>query len=187
MNPRPAARHKSQAGFTLIELVIATAIGLVVMSALTSVVLTTVMADNTAIAHVEASSQVRNFQFNAYDDVVQARPPAPSGCGTPVSPCTTQDLLLQGSKVPNQVGGVAVPYTVRYAWDSSRQTVTRYAGPSSRVVASNVTAYSWYVDSSGSKPSVVINLTVTIASYNVTYRESQTLQFYPRVTVPPSP
>ncbi len=68
MKPGKIVRRNSQAGFTLIELVIATAIGLVVMSALTSVVLTTVIADNTAIAHVEASSQVRNFQFNAYDD-----------------------------------------------------------------------------------------------------------------------
>ncbi len=184
MKPGLAARRNSQAGFTLIELVIATAIGLVVMSALTSVVLTTVIADNTAIAHVEASSQVRNFQFNAYDDFVQARPPAPTGCGTPGTPCTTQDLTLQGSKVPNQVGGVAVPYTVRYAWDSGQRTVTRYAGPSSRVVASNVTAYSWYIDSTGAKPTVVINLTVTIASYNVTYSDSQTLLFYPRVAAP---
>jgi prepilin-type N-terminal cleavage/methylation domain-containing protein len=184
MKPSAAARRKSQAGFTLIELIIASAIGLVVMSALTSVVLTTVVADNTAIAHVEASSQVRNFQFSAFDDFAQARPPAPSGCGTPGTPCTTQDLLLQGSKVPNQVGGVAVPYTVRYTWDSGRQTVTRYAGPSSRVVASNVTDYSWYIDTSGAKPSVVINMTVTIASYNVTYRESQTFLFYPRVAAP---
>ncbi len=75
---------------------------------------------------------------------------------------------------------MAVPYTVRYAWDSGQQTVTRYAGPSSRVVVSNVTAYSWYIDTSGGKPTVVVNLTVTIASYNVTYREL----FYPRVAAP---
>jgi len=178
-----AARRKRQAGFTLIELLIATALGVLVMGALTSVVLTSMQAANTATARVEASSQVRNFQFTAYDDFVLARAPAPSGCGTPSTPCTTEDLVLQGRKVPNQVGGVAAPYTVRYVWDSSRHVVTRYAGTASRVTATNVTAYTWYVDSSGSNPSVVVHVTVTIGSYS----DSQSLRFYPRITASPTP
>jgi prepilin-type N-terminal cleavage/methylation domain-containing protein len=182
-----AARRKSQAGFTLIEVIIATTLGLLVLSALTSVVLTTMIADNTASGHIEASSQVRNYQFAAYDDFVLARPPAPPGCGTATTQCTTQDLVLTGTHAPNPPDAVPVSYTVRYAWDPSLQVVTRYAGPASRVVASHVTAYSWYVDRSGLYPTVVVNITVTIPSYNATYSASQTLRFYPRITATPSP
>ena len=41
-----------------------------------------------------------------------------------------------------------------------------------------------YVDSSGAHPTVVIDMTVTVKSFNMTYSESQTLRFYPRVTMP---
>jgi prepilin-type N-terminal cleavage/methylation domain-containing protein len=178
-----AARHRSQAGFTLIEVVIASALGLLVMSALTSLVLTTVMADNIAIGRVEASAQIRTFQYTAYDDFVLARAPIPTGCGTSGNPCTTQDLVLQGSRVPNDVAGVAAPYTVRYVWDPTQQLVTRYWGITSKIAAGNVTAYSWYVDQSGpNRAFVVISMTVTISAYNTTYSESQTLLFYPRIT-----
>ena len=182
-----AARRKRQAGFTLIELIIATALGLLVLGALTSVVVTTMMADNTASGRIEASSQVRNFQYTAYDDFALARPPAPAGCGTPTTRCTTQDLVLTGTHPPNPSDGLPVSYTVRYAWDPSRQVVTRYAGTTSRVAASNVTGYSWYVDRSGLYPTVVVSITVTIPSYNATYSDSQTLRFYPRITATPSP
>ena len=138
-----AARRKRQAGFTLIEVIIATALGLLVLSALTSVVLTTMMADNTASGRIEASSQVRNYQFAAYDDFVLARPPVPPGCGTATTKCTTQDLVLTGTLAPNPPDATPVPYTVRYAWDPSLGVVTRYAGTTSRVVANNVTAVSY--------------------------------------------
>lgn len=183
-----AARHRSQAGFTLIEVIIASALGLMVMAALTSVVLTSVISDNTAMGRIEASAQIRNFQATTYDDFVLARAPVPSSCGTSGSPCTSEELVLRGLRVPNMVGGVAVPDTVRYAWDPGLQQVIRYWETSSRVVASNVTAYSWYVDQdSGGNPSIVVSLTVTIPSYNATYSESQTLRFYPRITATPSP
>jgi prepilin-type N-terminal cleavage/methylation domain-containing protein len=182
-----AARRRSQGGFTLIELIIATALGLLVLSALTSVVLTTMMADNTASGRIEASSQVRNYQFAAYDDFVLARLPAPPGCGTANTRCTTQDLVLTGSLAPNPPDSPPVSSTVRYAWDASLDVVTRYAGTTSRVVASNVTAYSWYIDRSELYPTVVVSITVTIPSYNATYSASQTLRFYPRVTATPSP
>jgi prepilin-type N-terminal cleavage/methylation domain-containing protein len=192
-----AARRKQQAGFTLIELIIATALGVLVMGALTSVVLTTVLAANTANARIQASSQVRSFQFTAYDDVALARPPGGPGCGTPATPCTTQVMVLQGSRVPSATGTLGTPsaYTVRYAWDSTAQLITREAlkdaldpnSKVSRVVATNVTAYSWYVDTSGAHPTVVVSMTVTVAAYDTIYNESQTLLFYPRVTASPGP
>ena len=183
-----AARRRRQSGFTLIELLIATTLGLVVLGALTSLVVTMMVADNTAAGRVEASSQVRDFQLAAYEDFVLARAPTSPGCGTAANQCTTQTLVLIGDQAPTS--GQPVPDTIRYEWYPSTQTVTRQAddinGTSTRIVSSNVTAYSWYVDSSGA-PTVVINLTVTIPSYNATYSESQTFRFYPRITATPSP
>jgi prepilin-type N-terminal cleavage/methylation domain-containing protein len=183
VTPQVAARRRRQAGFTLVELIIATALGLLVMGALTSVVLTTSVAGNTAMGRIEASAQVRSFQFIAYDDFALARAPSPTGCGTASTPCTTETMVLLGSRVPNETSGVASPYTVRYSWDSNLKKVTREAGGSNRVAASSVSAYSWYVDSSGANPTVVVSMTVTIDSYNSKYSESQTLRFYPRITV----
>jgi prepilin-type N-terminal cleavage/methylation domain-containing protein len=179
---RVAARRRSQAGYTLIELIVATAIGLMVMGALTSVVLTMALGANTATSRVEASAQIRNFQLTAYDDFALSEPPAPTGCGTSANACTTQDMILTGSRMPNQVGANAAPYTVRYTWDSSQKVVTRFVGVSSRVAASGVTGYSWYIDSSGGHKVVVVSMTVAVNFYNTAYSESQTLLFYPRVT-----
>ena len=77
MTPQMAARRRRQAGYTLIELIIASAIGLMVMGALTSVFVTMALGANTATSRVEASSQIRNFQLTAYDDFALSRP-APS-------------------------------------------------------------------------------------------------------------
>jgi prepilin-type N-terminal cleavage/methylation domain-containing protein len=186
VTPAQAARRQRQAGFTLIELIIATTIGLFVLSALTSVVLTTSQAANTATVRIQASEQVRNFQFTAYDDFALARAPVPNGCGTVSNPCTTQGMDLFGSQAPNQNGGLAPGYAVRYTWDPTGKTVTREASGSSRIAASNVTAFSWYIDNSGAWPSVVVSLTVTIATYNSVYSESQTFLFYPRITARPA-
>jgi prepilin-type N-terminal cleavage/methylation domain-containing protein len=179
-----ADRHRHQAGFTLIELLIASALGVLVLSALTSIVLTTSQAAGVANSRIEASSQIRNFQLTAYDDFALARPPATAGCGTRDNPCTTQDLVLIGSRMPNTNTGTAAPYTVTYTWADHTNLRRQVAGLSSRVVASNVAAFAWYVDSSGAHPTVVIDMTVTVKSFNTTYSESQTLRFYPRVTMP---
>jgi prepilin-type N-terminal cleavage/methylation domain-containing protein len=181
--PQIAARHRRQAGYTLIELIVASAIGLLVMVALTSVVLTSVLATDTATSRVEASAQIRNFQLTAYDDFALSQPPNPVGCGTKASPCTTQDMLLQGDRMPIAPGSPPPPYAVRYAWDPNQHLITRFVGASSRVAASNVKSYSWYLDRTGAHPVVVVSMTVTAASfYSTSYAESQTLLFYPRVT-----
>jgi prepilin-type N-terminal cleavage/methylation domain-containing protein len=178
------ARRRAQAGFTLIEVMVATAIGLVVLSALTSIVLTTMIGANAATGRIEASAQIRSFQLFAYDDFALSRPPAPTGCGTQTSPCTTQAMLLSGYRMPNQASGAATPFSVAYSWSPAPQSVSRAIGSSRQIAADNVTAFSWYVDSTADHPVVVVAMTVTIAFYNTTYRESQTLLFYPRVTAP---
>lgn len=181
---RAAARRRRQGGFTLIEVLIASAIGLLVMGALTSVVLTTVLADNAATGRVEASAQIRNFQLTAYDDIALSRAPATSGCGTAANPCTTQPLTLSGLRMPNLVAGSPSAFTVTYTWNPPSRAVTRTVTAGTQVTASDVTAFSWFVDPSGAHPSIVVSMTVTVADYNTTYSESQTLRFYPRVTSP---
>jgi len=184
LNPKLAARRRRQAGFTLIEVIIATAIGLMVMGALTSVVLTTAQAANAATARLVASAQVRDLQLSANDDFVLSRAPSPSGCGTSNNPCHTQALVLQGSRMPNLTTGTPASYSVTYVWNSSpsQLVVTRLTPAGSRVVARNVTAFAWYVDSTGAYPTVVVSMTVSVDFYNAAYSESQTFRFYPRVT-----
>jgi prepilin-type N-terminal cleavage/methylation domain-containing protein len=176
MTSTARGRHRSQAGYTLIELVIATALGVVVMGALTSVVLTGAMAANSATSRVEASAQIRNFELTAYDDFVLSHAPAPGGC-TFSSPCTTQELVLQGVTKPSGLNAPP-PRTVIYFWDAGQQAVKRQVGDVRRTVATNVTRFGWYVEG----PTVVVRLTVKVSFYNTSNAQSQTLRFYPRVT-----
>ena len=178
MTPR---RHRYQAGYTLVEVIIATAIGALVLGAVTSIVLTTAISTNVATSRVDASNQVRSLQLTAYDDIALSSVPAPSACGAPATPCTTQPMVLQGGRMPNQVSGSPSQYTVTYTWDPTQHVVVRQvSGGPSRIVATNVTSYSWYVDP-GAHATVVIVLTVTYDAYNARYSESQALRFYPRV------
>ena len=179
-----ASRRRRQAGYTLVELIVATAIGTIVLGALTSIVLTTAISTNVATSRVDASGQIRNFQLNAYDDMAFSNVPAPSGCGTQANPCTSQPMVLQGQRVPNQPSGAPAPYSVTYTWDPSQQTVSRQAGSAIRTVAENVTGYSWFIDSSGAQPAVVVSLTVTVRTYNAPYVDSQSFRFVPRATAP---
>jgi prepilin-type N-terminal cleavage/methylation domain-containing protein len=180
-----AKSRRSQAGFTLVELLVATAIGTLVMGALTSIILTTALSTNVATSRIDASNQVRSFQLTAYDDVALSAIPSPSGCGTEANPCTTQAIDLQGIRMPNVDTGVAAPYSVSYIWDPTTHTVSRQVGGGpDRTVATGVTSFAWYIDGGGAHPVIVVSLTVTIATYNASYSESQTLRFYPRVTAP---
>ena len=70
-----ASRRRRQAGYTLVELIIAMAIGAMVLGALTSIVVTTALSTNLATSRVDASNQVRNFQLTAYDDLALSNLP----------------------------------------------------------------------------------------------------------------
>jgi prepilin-type N-terminal cleavage/methylation domain-containing protein len=165
MRRRIGAYARSQSGFTLVEVVITVAIGAILMTALTSVILTASRAATTATSRVEASGQIRNFQFFAHDDFAQANVPTPIGCGTPDNPCiTATTITLNGA------------YPVSYTWDGSA-ILDRQAGSNVTHMATNVTGFTWYVDGSTPHPTVVVNLTVTVQSYS----ESQTFLFYPEL------
>ena len=164
---------KGQNGYTLVELIIAVAIGALLMSALTSVLLTSWRAATIASSRVEASSQIRNFEYFAYDDFARSAAPSDPGC-VPSSPCTTQPLVLSGLQVSNSTP-VPASFQVSYAWDGSnfldRTVATTDA---TGHAATNVTAFSWFVDTNAT---VVVSLTVTVQAYSV----SQTFRFDPRM------
>ena len=179
MNDRLRNYASNQGGFTLVEVVIACAIGAILMTALTSVILTSVRASTIATSRIDASSQIRNFEFFAYDDFALGSVPSPSGCGTAGNPCSTQAIVLSGTQVSNSVTPVAASYQVSYTWDGSSFLDRQIgANPATAIhAATNVTGFSWYVDGSAPYQTVVVSLTVTVQSYS----ESQTLRFYPRV------
>ena len=173
MRTRVEHYSTSQGGYTLVELIVASAIGLLVMTGLTSVVLTTWQAGTVATSRIEASSQIRNFQFEAYDDFALSGVPAISSCTSgDLPPCT---IALSGLKASNSTPPVPVPYQVKYTWDGAN--LDRQIGSSSNHAATNVTAFSAYMSGTAPYQTVVVTLTVTVQSY----AETQTLRFYPRV------
>jgi prepilin-type N-terminal cleavage/methylation domain-containing protein len=176
LTPRLARYARSQNGYTLIEVVVASAVAAIVMGGLTSVLLTSWRATSIASSRVEASSQIRNFEYFAYDDFARSRLPSSNSC-TAATPCTTQPIVLNGSQVTNSATPVAAPYQVTYTWDGSG-FVDRAAGGASLHATTSCTWFSWYVDDSTPRPTVVVNLTITVGSY----QESQTLRFLPQVT-----
>ena len=168
------SRSSSQAGYTLVEVIIALAIGALLMVALTSVIFTAVKATSVASNQVEASAEVRNFEYYAYDDFARSSLPSAGTC-TPSSPCTTQPLTLSGIQVTNTTAQPQ-PVTVSYTWDGTANLDRSVGGSgSSRHTATDVTAFDWYVDTNST---VVVSMTVTVG----TYSETETFRFYPRMS-----
>jgi prepilin-type N-terminal cleavage/methylation domain-containing protein len=181
MKPAVERYAASQAGYTLVELIVASAIGLMVMTGLTSVVLTTWRANMIATSRIEASSQIRNFEFVAYDDFALSGIPNISGCGTvPTPPCTIE---LSGWQVSNSITPVPSDYQVTYIWDGTK--VLRQVGvgaDTAKLVATNVTAFSARVDGTAPHQTVVVTVTVTMnPTTDQAYAETQALRFYPRL------
>jgi prepilin-type N-terminal cleavage/methylation domain-containing protein len=168
---------RSQGGFTLLEVVIASAIGAILMTALTSVILTSVRAGTTATSRIEASGQIRSFEFFAYDDFAHSGVPTPVGCGTVGNQCSIQPLILSGPQVTSSL--MPVGTQVSYTWDGTSFLDRQVGGDPSTAIhaATSVTGFSWYVDGLAPNQTVVVNVTVTVQ----TYSESQILRFYPRV------
>ncbi len=164
----PTKRPRSgQGGFTLIELIITVALGALLMGAMISVFLTSMRAAGDATSRIEASGQIRNFEYFAYEDFTgSAVSDFDPSC---TAPCTTQ-VALHEVKFDNP----AQTYTVTYGWDQSRQVLDRTVDTAPPLHAAiNVTGYQWYVDASGT---VVVTLTITVG----TYTDSQTFRFHPR-------
>ena len=177
--------RSAQGGFTLIELIIATAIGVVVMTGLTSLMFTAYRADRQATSRVEAAGQIRTFEQSAFRDFsMSSLPQPPPTCGTPATPCTQAPIILSGCSITSPDGGathVWQSHRVTYTWSSATQVVTRDVGSGVTFsAASNVSAFSWYVDSSDQ--SVVVAIAVTVDwTQGSAYTQSQVLWFYPHM------
>jgi prepilin-type N-terminal cleavage/methylation domain-containing protein len=174
---QPQLFANSQAGYTLVEVMISAAIGAVLLGALVSVVFTAYRAVGVATSRVEASSQIRSFQSFAYTDFARSDASKLSSACTPSSPCATQPISLDGTQVSNSSPLVATPhFQIDYTWDSTNNLLERQVVGSAASVnaATNVTKFQWYVDTDST---VVVSLTVTFGSYD----ESQTFRFWPRM------
>ena len=161
----------------MIELLVAMAIGVLILSALTSVLLTTYRADQAAINRIEVSGELRNFQQTAYDDFASSALPAPpGGCGTSSQPCTQDAINLQSCALSS--AAAPTKRVVAYQWISATQVIQRQVGSITvNSAANNVTAFAWYVDGAAPNQSVVVSLTVQQKGIT----QSQTMRFYPRV------
>ncbi|MHB8612361.1 MAG: PulJ/GspJ family protein [Candidatus Dormibacteraceae bacterium] len=171
---------KSQGGYTLIEVIISVAIGAILMAGLSSVILTSVRASGVATSRLEASNQVRSFQFLAYDDFAHSGLSGLGGC-TQAAPCATQPITLTGTQV-NSAGQPVGTRTVSYTLVSSAvvgpYVLERQVGGGAPAhAATNVSWFSWYLTSGPGLSTVVVSLTITVQAYS----ESQTFVFYPRV------
>lgn len=174
MNSRFLRHARRQDGFTLVEVVISAAIGAILMAGLTSVIVTSVRATNIATSRIEASSQIRSFQFFAADDFARSGLPSSDGC-TLNSPCTRAIVLVGRTSALD-------PYQVTYRWDGARFFLDREVGNSTHHVATRVKDFSWYIDGSPPNQTVVVNLKVTVqVMAQDSYSEFQTLRFYPRL------
>ncbi|SRR5712691_588026 len=171
MKARAKRYARSQSGYTLIEVIIASAIGALLLAGLTSVILTSVRAIDTASSRVEASSQIRSFEYFAYDDF--ARSGVPQACAAPL---TGSCFALTGLEASNSSSPAITLHTVTYVWDGSDFLDRQIDGGPLEHVASGVTWFSWTVSGGSSRQTCVIQMTVTVGSY----AETQTLQFYPQ-------
>src|ERR1700693_6095908 len=139
-----------------------------VMTVLTSVFFTSWRAGTTATSRIEASAQVRNFQFDATDDFALSSAPVISSCApSDPPPCT---ITLSGWNYTDP------QYRVMYRWDGVN--VDRTIGQNPPVhAATNVIAFSAYFAGSAPYQTIVVALTVQVQDYV----ETQTLRFYPRL------
>jgi len=161
--------RKRQSGFTLVELLVASSLGVIVMGSLVSVLWVTFRANDTWDPQLQSSAEVRNFQLAFYQDAAQADDSAAlgsnlAGCLNPApnAACTKQPINISYSLYSSST--VSAPEFVTYCWTGSTdQKVLRIASDTSvgptggtqttcsggagwTVVARSVSSWTWYYD-----------------------------------------
>ena len=145
--------YKNTAGFTLAEMMVTIAIGMVVIAAVTG----TFRAQTRQNKAEEEISQMHQNVRGAIDmitrDLMQAGYKAPGGSVTGVTYSTTQ-LLIQADLNANgsiDTSSTSLEYII-YVYNSTNKQITRQLGTSgaAEIVADNVTAFTFaYKDASG--------------------------------------
>jgi prepilin-type N-terminal cleavage/methylation domain-containing protein len=168
-------RDQPQAGYTLVEILLAMGISTLLMAGLGLVIYTLFKANNTSDSRLQASSQIRTFQLAFHDDVAH-------NAGTIVcaNPCTT--LTLSGSRY-NQGATGPCSLTVTYAYPSpSPLLISRSVGGKTTQVARNVKAFAATVGADNS-----VTVTLTVQDPTGSFTETQVLYFDPRPSTTPNP
>ena len=160
---------KSTAGFTLIEMMVAIALGMIVIAGATG----TFTAQTRQNAAEEQISQMNQNVRGALDmiirDLMQAGYKAPGGGVTGVTYSTSQ-LLIQADLNANgsiDTSSTSLEYIV-YIFDSANQRITRQLGTagSAEVLAENITActfsYKDASDAATTTSSLIRKMTIAI-------------------------
>ena len=145
--------YKSTAGFTLIEMMVAIALGMIVIAGATG----TFTAQTRQNAAEEQISQLNQNVRGALDmiirDLMQAGYKAPGGSVTGVTYVSASQFQIQADLDANgsiDTGSTSLEYIV-YVFDSANQLITRQLGTagSAEVLAENITACTFtYKDAS---------------------------------------
>jgi prepilin-type N-terminal cleavage/methylation domain-containing protein len=177
-------RRRGEAGFTLVEVLIASTISVLVMSGATMLLYTFYISNFIANSRLQTSGQIRNFQLAFNDDAVLA-----SSSICPATPCDNLTTLkLEGCRFSRGDPSPSNPsrFTAVYKWwpptTSSPGTVSRTVGGSTIQVARNVPGFTADVAGDNS-----VTVTLTVQDSSKRYSQTQTLYFHPRPAkqVPP--
>jgi prepilin-type N-terminal cleavage/methylation domain-containing protein len=169
---------RSQAGYTLVEMILALGIGTMLIAGTALLLWTMFTANHTSDVRLQASAQIRNFQLAFHDDVVlNNRPVSITGNCTPPGPCT---ISLSGSRFNQGASGPGA-FSVTYSYSSG--TVTRQvSGAGATEVAKNVARFCPGVSAGN-----VVTVNLTAQDSLGAYSETQTLKFDPRPVSSPTP
>ncbi|MFN2463428.1 MAG: type II secretion system protein J [Candidatus Dormibacteria bacterium] len=159
----------SQGGFTLVEMIIATAVSSILLAGISVLVFTNFSASTIAAQRLQASGQLQNFQVAFYRDAALDNTATNRSPIIAAAPC---DVVLAGRR--RDAGGTTnTSYSVEYKLSGS--DIRRTVAATTSTVARNVKLFTCALQSDGTFQ-VVISAQDTTGSYT----QSQTFRFYPR-------
>ena len=147
------ARRRSEAGFTLIELMISVGVLGIVVLGVTAVLMSSGRAESRTVRRARVTGDTRQTMFLMTTEIRQA------GADPSNPPIGVIGLVSAGNRsihVRADLNGNGVIETaepsedITYAWDSTAKVIRRDPGTGAAVVDSNVTAFAFtYFDNTG--------------------------------------